>query len=88
VSRGVDWHESAACSRVDPDIFFPPQGKGIEYLRRARVVCDECPVQTQCLEESLSSPHEEHGIRAGLSPAVVRAMHGALHAAGEMSTCD
>jgi WhiB family redox-sensing transcriptional regulator len=34
-------------------------------MRKAKALCDECPVQAECLEAGMD---EEYGIWGGLSP--------------------
>jgi WhiB family redox-sensing transcriptional regulator len=59
------WRERAACARpgIDPEWFFPEQGKS---ARRAKRICARCPVQAPCLADALAvPPHLDDGIRAG-----------------------
>jgi WhiB family redox-sensing transcriptional regulator len=49
-----DWHKDMKCQKLTPDvadkIFFPkPGGKS----KTARLFCESCPVEKQCLEEAL-----------------------------------
>jgi len=41
------WMDRAACRRVDPETFFP---RNPEQARRARSVCERCPVVPECLD--------------------------------------
>ncbi|MGW7201266.1 WhiB family transcriptional regulator [Streptomyces chryseus] len=67
-TRGRSWWAHAACagSDVDPNIFFPPRGKGRgdEYTSAAKRVCARCPVRRSCLEAALEG-HEKFGIWGG-----------------------
>lgn len=49
-----EWVESEACSRVDPELFFPEKGGGV---REARKICAECPVRIECLAYAIA--HDE-----------------------------
>lgn len=49
--KGPDWRGRAACSRLEPDIFYPV-GDGA-YAREmtgiAKQACLSCPVRAECL---------------------------------------
>lgn len=51
------WAASGACRHSDPELFFPltDRGPAAAQLVRAKEVCRQCPVQTECLEFALSS---------------------------------
>lgn len=53
------WQEDALCASptIDPDIFFPGRGEN-DKARRAKAVCQRCPVSQQCLEYALQIPAE------------------------------
>lgn len=55
------WLEYAACTRVDPCIFFSESKK---LQARAIQVCESCPVTEQCLEDAIVK-NEMYGIRGG-----------------------
>ncbi len=54
----MTWLQQAACTDVDPDLFFDS-----DYERAAKAVCATCPVREACLEFSLSVA--EYGIFGG-----------------------
>jgi WhiB family redox-sensing transcriptional regulator len=58
-----DWRESAACTRVAPELFFPAGKAAVIWLEAlaAKRVCGGCPVRTQCLRWAL-----DHGVSAGI----------------------
>ena len=61
-----DWRDRAACRHHDPDLFFP-EGTGDPVRRQvdqAKLVCQSCPVQTQCLSFALRHSLA-HGIWGG-----------------------
>ena len=62
------WRERAACSNVDPDLFFPigTTGQALVQIARAKQVCGECPVRVDCLEYALET-NQDSGIWGGLS---------------------
>lgn len=62
-----EWHYSAAC-HGHTDVFFPDVGDMYQSLKQARKICQTCPVQTECLDYSLTLPHPWIGVYAGLSP--------------------
>lgn len=65
------WKVDAACQGMDPEIFFPGNGRpgmtpeASSQARSARQVCLSCPVQAQCLEWALTN-HVAFGIWGGL----------------------
>lgn len=65
-----DWQIEGACRGMDSAFFFHPEGeRGPARARRearAKQVCNECPVLTQCREHALEV-HEPYGIWGGLS---------------------
>jgi WhiB family transcriptional regulator, redox-sensing transcriptional regulator len=54
--------ESALCSQVDPEIFFPEKG---QPTRDAKALCTACPVRGTCLE--VFGDILEFGVVGGLS---------------------
>lgn len=55
--------ESAPCASVDPDEWFPEDGR---QALRAKAICRRCPLRTQCLDDALARG-EEYGVWGGLS---------------------
>jgi WhiB family redox-sensing transcriptional regulator len=60
---GERWTAEARCRTLDPDIFFPSDGLGVQ---RAVAICAECPVREPCLEYALRNGIQ-HGVFGGLS---------------------
>lgn len=69
-----DEDESAACAEMDQVLFFgPDEDEYVEPVdqrqwreRRAKEVCAQCPIRTQCLAEELALPAiDQHGLRGG-----------------------
>lgn len=67
------WEDYAACARVDPDLFHPT-GRDSVMLAAAKLVCSDCPVTRECLQDALDSG-EDQGVRGGLSEQERRAIH-------------
>src|SRR5713226_10454164 len=46
------WRSRAACSEVDPDLFFPVgvTGPALSHIAAAKAVCEGCDVRGDCLE--------------------------------------
>lgn len=63
------WRERSSCLGENPEIFFA--GGGVS--RKAKKICQSCPVREQCLELSLRND-ERFGIWGGLSRAERRAL--------------
>ncbi len=66
------WRDGAACTLVDPEIFYPvderPDSPVVEV---AKQVCAGCPVRKTCLADVMAweDPARRWGITAGLTPA-------------------
>jgi WhiB family redox-sensing transcriptional regulator len=61
-----DWHEQAACKRMDPALFFPRAGESIRLIRLAKETCRGCPVQKPCLDWAVTTI-EPFGIWGGVT---------------------
>jgi hypothetical protein len=46
-----------ACRGEDPELFFPGRGETMA-VRRAKAICSQCPVRSECLEYALANPHD------------------------------
>ncbi len=57
------WLAAARCKDMDPDVFFPTDGIGVQVAQR---ICAECDVVDQCLEYALAS-RIDHGVWGGAS---------------------
>ena len=57
-----DWRQSAACADYDPENWYPDERTDKTF---ARIVCQECPVRTACLEDGLE---DEWGMWGGYTP--------------------
>lgn len=57
------WMAEGNCRMYPPDMFFPSDGAGVE---RAKKVCADCPVASQCLEHALDA-RIDHGVWGGTS---------------------
>lgn len=65
----------AACSEIDPELFFPqdgedlPNGRSVaptyKNLAAARAICDSCELKARCLEYALRN--DEYGVWGGLT---------------------
>ncbi|HYA69403.1 MAG TPA: WhiB family transcriptional regulator [Acidimicrobiales bacterium] len=58
-----DWMTRGKCRELDPALFFPSDGVGVQVAQR---ICAECSVQESCLEYALDS-HIDHGVWGGAS---------------------
>ena len=73
-SFGVEWQAGAACSPSTAELFFPlgnyRDAKQKEQARRAKRICRDCPVVSECLEYALSNNLNEtdDGIWGGMTP--------------------
>lgn len=64
-----DWTSVAACRSSDPDALFV-QGAA---QHQAKVVCQGCPVRTECLAEALDQ-RMEFGVWGGMTERERRAL--------------
>lgn len=63
----TDWRVQALCAQIDPEMFFPEKdGNTKEQARRAKQICSECPVRTECLQEALRLEGIMYGGRFGI----------------------
>jgi hypothetical protein len=61
------WFDQANC-KGKTHLMFPKEHKDITYISGARTLCDNCTVQTDCIEYALSFPPADmHGVWAGLT---------------------
>lgn len=65
----MSWRSRGACTREDPELFFPAGTTGpfTEQVAWAKRICHGCSVRMQCLEFALSE-REQEGIWGGLTP--------------------
>lgn len=64
--RREPWMESALCAQVDPELFFADKGDWALTIK-AKMVCRQCPVRTQCLTYAIEN-NEMHGVWGGMNP--------------------
>lgn len=64
----TNWRTQANC-KGKTNQMFPKDHKDITYIRPARQLCKNCPVQPQCLEDALQYPTTDmSGVWAGYTP--------------------
>jgi WhiB family redox-sensing transcriptional regulator len=61
--QAPEWTEEASCRGMDPAVFFPSDGTGVQ---EAAAICAGCPVKAPCLEYALVN-RIQHGVFGGLS---------------------
>ncbi|MGW4897144.1 WhiB family transcriptional regulator [Kitasatospora sp. NPDC004240] len=75
----------AACTGVDPDLFFPDDGdEGAFAERRARQICAGCSVRERCLAMAMDR-REPYGIFGGLDETERRALARKQRRAGRVA---
>jgi WhiB family redox-sensing transcriptional regulator len=62
------WRDEAACVTESPEIFFPHPTDGDSRVKRAKKVCDRCPVKDDCLAEAIANPNLQ-GVWGGTTHA-------------------
>jgi len=73
------WSPAAACRKADPELFFPmgPSGLSREQTRRAKAICQQCPVLESCRSWAMAYPKlAEYGVWGGLSEDERRTLRG------------
>ncbi|MGC2997159.1 WhiB family transcriptional regulator [Streptomyces sp. G35A] len=70
-----DWRTHGACTREDPELFFPigNNGPALLQIEEAKAVCYRCPVIERCLQWALESG-EDAGVWGGMSEDERRAV--------------
>lgn len=71
----MSWQARAACTRSDPELFFPKgnTGPAVSQIKEAKEVCRGCEVRERCLEWALESG-QDHGVWGGMSEDERRAL--------------
>lgn len=59
----TEWMGSGRCRDMDPAVFFPSDGIGVQNAQR---ICAECPMKVPCLEYALDN-RVDHGVWGGTS---------------------
>ena len=57
------WMANGKCVDLDPSLFFPSDGKGVEV---AKSICSTCDMKIPCLEYALRN-RVDHGVWGGAS---------------------
>jgi WhiB family redox-sensing transcriptional regulator len=62
------WRDHALCRDTDPELFFPvgTTGMALVQIDKARQVCGECHVRSECLDFALET-NQDSGVWGGLS---------------------
>lgn len=62
------WRKVAICRDTDPELFFPvgSTGQALLQIARAKEVCGECTVKSECLEFAIET-NQDTGIWGGTS---------------------
>jgi WhiB family transcriptional regulator, redox-sensing transcriptional regulator len=73
--RSMDWRHNAVCRDEDPELFFPVgnSGPALAQIADAKLVCNRCPVTTECLTWALDSG-QDAGVWGGMSEDERRAL--------------
>ena len=71
----MDWRHKAVCRDEDPELFFPVgnSGPALAQIADAKLVCNRCPVTTDCLTWALDSG-QDAGVWGGMSEDERRAL--------------
>ena len=69
-STNLSWRTHAACSGLEPEVFYPVSD---EQAEEAKAICRECPVREPCLEYALTN-REREGVWGGATERERRRM--------------
>lgn len=64
-AEDLAWQDLASCRDKDSSLWFPRVGESKRRVAMAQAICEECPVQEECLEYALNT-RQQHGIWGGL----------------------
>jgi WhiB family redox-sensing transcriptional regulator len=67
LAKAIQKHGEPVCATTDPDMFFPPVGNEDGVARKAKKICQACPMMSECLTYALAN-EEMFGIWGGTSP--------------------
>lgn len=64
----MSWTDLSACAGGDSELFFPIGSVSSvrEQTRKAKAICQGCPVKSECLDWSINT-NQEFGIFGGLT---------------------
>jgi WhiB family redox-sensing transcriptional regulator len=80
VKKRPDWYKQANCKGAPTEMFFLERGCSQHESKPARALCNECTVQTECLQYALSKPEAEmHGIWGGTTGRERRLIRRQIH---------
>jgi WhiB family transcriptional regulator, redox-sensing transcriptional regulator len=73
--KAMDWRHKAVCRDEDPELFFPVgnSGPALAQIADAKLVCNRCPVTTECLSWALESG-QDAGVWGGMGEDERRAL--------------
>jgi WhiB family transcriptional regulator, redox-sensing transcriptional regulator len=69
-SANLTWRQHAACSGLEPEVFYPVSD---EQTEEAKAICRECPVREPCLDYALAN-RERDGVWGGATERERRRM--------------
>src|SRR4029078_1703646 len=71
----MDWRRKAVCRDEDAELFFPVgnSGPALAQIADAKLVCNRCPVTTECLHAALES-RQDAAVWGGMSEDERRAL--------------
>lgn len=69
-AANLTWRKHAACSGLEPEVFYPVSE---EQAEEAKAICRECPVREPCLDYALAN-RERDGVWGGATERERRRM--------------
>ena len=68
-----DWADQALCKGMDVSHFFPEASVSRQYYKKAKEICEACPVVNECKNFALEN-EIAHGFWGGLNPTERKGM--------------
>jgi WhiB family redox-sensing transcriptional regulator len=63
----TEWMDSGLCRETDPTLFHTETRQSAPMTRKAKKVCDKCPVRSECLAWAMKNAVEDNQIYGGMS---------------------
>jgi WhiB family redox-sensing transcriptional regulator len=77
----TEWMDSSLCRETDLDLFHTETRQSAPMTRKAKKVCEKCPVRSECLGWAMKNAVEDNQIYGGMSRRVRMALRKAERAA-------
>lgn len=66
LNTDFEWMEDAACKGMPIDLFFFERGDGVTQSKKAKEICQDCPVIKECGRFAIEN-HIHYGFWGGMT---------------------